>query len=233
VAQLNQQQLHVIQELNNIDGLEEKLQAFQVSSTAKPADRESITTKPVAAPPLAPQPSALRCKFFFSPGGCRLGSACRFSHAGTNLAPEVLCGICFDNLQFKRIGVLSHCEHVFCLSCIRGWRSSEMSEFEKTKEVVQTCPICRVRSHFVVPCEKMPATPEEKQKLIEMFKENCSKIDCRYEVNGSDCPFGTSCLYKHRVFDAAKLGLRFAKTADGRDRALAKNVATIGEFLLK
>jgi E3 ubiquitin-protein ligase makorin len=40
------------------------------------------------------------------------------------------CGICMEvvlckvSLSDRRFGILSHCDHCFCLSCIRKWRSS-------------------------------------------------------------------------------------------------------------
>ena len=180
--------------------------------------------------------SRLPCKFLVSPGGCRAGEACRFSHdlgALTQTANNVeqTCGICFDLLQFKRIGILTHCDHLFCLSCIRDWRSSEMSEVEKTKELVQQCPSCRTRSFFVVPSEEIPQSPEHKKQIIEKFKAKCSTIPCKY---GDDaCPFGTSCLYYHRIVDPAKYNLRFVKTADGVEHAIADTTAKLGEFILK
>jgi hypothetical protein len=201
----------------------------KVATNKVDVERPSTNIQPL---PKIPAP----CKFFFSSTGCRAGEQCRFSHesqtglkaSGSN---DLTCGICFESLKFKRVGILTHCNHVFCLSCIRGWRSSEMSEVEKTKEIVQTCPVCRVRSFFVVPSDVIPTSPEEKQKLIEEFREKCQKIPCKY--TDDDCPFGTSCMYYHKIVDPAKLGLRFAKTAEGGDRALAATVATLGEFILK
>jgi E3 ubiquitin-protein ligase makorin len=44
------------------------------------------------------------------------------------------CGICFETVLEKqpkveqRFGLLSDCNHVFCLSCIRTWRRAKTFE---------------------------------------------------------------------------------------------------------
>ena len=47
----------------------------------------------------------------------------------------------------KMFGLLPNCEHIFCLECIREWRGKLYSE----KNVVRSCPICRVESYVVIP----------------------------------------------------------------------------------
>jgi len=186
-----------------------------------------------------PQPmkSRVPCKFFPTSAGCRAGASCRYSHDRSDFTNTetsghaATCGICFDDLRFKRIGLLTNCDHLFCLNCIRSWRSSEMSEVERTKGIVQTCPSCRVRSFYTVPSDKIPASAEEKNRIITEYRAQCKKVRCKYKDD--DCPFGASCLFYHDVVDPAKLGLRFAKTAEGGDHALSSKVATIGDFILK
>lgn len=47
---------------------------------------------------------------------------------------EKTCGICMDIVWDKaviseqRFGILSNCSHVFCLACIRKWRSAKQFE---------------------------------------------------------------------------------------------------------
>ena len=47
---------------------------------------------------------------------------------------DKVCGICMDNVYDKkpvseaRFGILSECNHVFCLACIRKWRSAKNFE---------------------------------------------------------------------------------------------------------
>ena len=42
------------------------------------------------------------------------------------MALAIQCGICFELTAKvgRRFGLLTHCEHAFCISCIRKWRSS-------------------------------------------------------------------------------------------------------------
>ena len=47
---------------------------------------------------------------------------------------DKVCGICMETVMEKkpareqRFGILSHCNHVFCLSCIRTWRQAKSFE---------------------------------------------------------------------------------------------------------
>jgi E3 ubiquitin-protein ligase makorin len=55
------------------------------------------------------------------------------------------CGICMDVVVEKedpterRFGLMSGCSHVYCLSCIRQWRQSELFE-KNVKRFVLCCP---------------------------------------------------------------------------------------------
>lgn len=50
----------------------------------------------------------------------------------------------------ERFGILEGCKHCFCLKCIRKWRGNQNEQFEK--EVIRSCPECRIQSNFVIPC---------------------------------------------------------------------------------
>ena len=66
---------------------------------------------------------------FNKQGMCAYGSSCRYIH---DTAPETSlfhtpeldleCGICMNKLNGSQIGMLSHCNCLFCLNCIRAWR---------------------------------------------------------------------------------------------------------------
>ena len=49
------------------------------------------------------------------------------------------CGICMEVIMEKspkaeqRFGLLSNCNHVFCLSCIRKWRSAKQFDNKLVK----------------------------------------------------------------------------------------------------
>eukprot|EP00794_Sanderia_malayensis_P007547 gene7547-8384_t len=140
---------------------------------------------------------------------------------------EVTCSICLDAVLDReqpgdrRFGILENCNHAFCLSCIRKWRSSSGQS-----KIVKACPICRISSGYVVPSEIWIENPEEKAALINGYHEALSAKDCRYFDKGNgDCPFGTSCFYRHAYADGTlekkeKPKMRFANDADGNAKTV-------------
>jgi E3 ubiquitin-protein ligase makorin len=81
------------------------------------------------------------------------------------------CGICFDSIAAcgKRFGLLTGCDHVFCLECIRTWRKSTSVD----KDVSRSCPCCREHSYFVMP-SKFSVTGE--LKVIIYYYLNLSNM---------------------------------------------------------
>lgn len=68
------------------------------------------------------------CKFYQN-GNCAYGSNCRYNHDSgrvfhdaTDSLAGLECGICMNKIDSCQIGMLSHCNCLFCLNCIRGWR---------------------------------------------------------------------------------------------------------------
>ncbi|XP_046504672.1 probable E3 ubiquitin-protein ligase makorin-3 [Equus quagga] len=113
---------------------------------------------------------------------------------------DKVCGICMEvvydrvNPSDRRFGILSNCNHAYCLRCIRRWRSAR----HFGSRLVKSCPQCRVTSNFVIPSEFWVEEEEEKQKLIQQYKEAMSNKTCRYFAqSGGFCPFGENCFYKH------------------------------------
>lgn len=92
------------------------------------------------------------------------------------------CGICFEVITEKtsrsehRFGILPNCNHIFCLPCIRKWRQAK--NFDST--IVRACPECRVESHYVCPSLYWVDTKEEKEKLLNEYKEALRQQDCKY-----------------------------------------------------
>ncbi|PGG95259.1 hypothetical protein AJ79_10159 [Helicocarpus griseus UAMH5409] len=77
------------------------------------------------------------------------------------------CGICMENPTI--FGLLINCDHIFCLDCIRGWRSSvgntaedvvDSADTNVSRKATKTCPLCRVKSEYVVPSSVFPTPPE-------------------------------------------------------------------------
>ncbi|GLD94359.1 hypothetical protein PINS_up002970 [Pythium insidiosum] len=164
---------------------------------------------------------------FYLQGLCRYGDKCFNSHeqdsAAASLEEQVLvereieyskdleCGICLEKVLSKgeRFGVLSNCDHAFCLSCVRNWRANE----DMPKQTVRHCPLCRTQTYFVIPSNRMTFTQARKQELVLRYKNNLAQIPCRHFDQGrGECPFGTSCFYAHRYPDGTE-DLRVVRTA--------------------
>ncbi|NXC75201.1 MKRN1 ligase, partial [Anhinga anhinga] len=120
---------------------------------------------------------------------------------------DMVCGICMEvvyekaNPSERRFGILSNCSHTYCLKCIRKWRSAKQFE----SKIIKSCPECRITSNFVIPSEYWVEEKEEKQKLIQKYKEAMSNKPCRYFDEGrGSCPFGGNCFYKHAYPDGRR-----------------------------
>jgi E3 ubiquitin-protein ligase makorin len=142
------------------------------------------------------------CSYYRS-GYCTFGDKCRYLHDDCNIDDikdeplDIECGICLgkpDPTKGGQYGLLSGCNCVFCLKCIRGWRKDGRDI--STNDNVRKCPLCRNESFFTCPSIKY-YTGLRKENLIFNYKQSLSTTICKnYEKNG-DCSFGSSCFYKH------------------------------------
>ena len=108
------------------------------------------------------------------------------------------CVICLEKVlgNNKKFGLLENCAHVFCLECIRDWRSTYDKKITKTH--FRTCPICRENSYLVIPSTRMIFDGEMKEKLIEDYTDYIAEIPCTHFNKGKGyCPFQNSCFYAH------------------------------------
>lgn len=148
----------------------------------------------------------------------------------------VVCSICLDVVKEKSdmtermFGLLENCDHAFCLSCIRNWRSSSHQD----KIVVRSCPICRVSSWFVTPSEFWVSDAEEKKTIIDNYKNYLSTKSCRnFDQGRGECRFGSSCFYKHELpdgnLDVSKPNLRYREDSEGLSQAL--QTTRLNEFI--
>uniref|UniRef100_A0AAY4BFM8 RING-type E3 ubiquitin transferase n=1 Tax=Denticeps clupeoides TaxID=299321 RepID=A0AAY4BFM8_9TELE len=117
---------------------------------------------------------------------------------------DMMCGVCMEvvfekaNPSERRFGILSNCSHCYCLKCIRKWRSAKQFE----SKIIKSCPECRITSNFIIPSEYWVEEKEEKQKLIQKYKDGMGSKPCRYFDEGrGTCPFGANCFYKHAFPD--------------------------------
>ncbi|XP_060036700.1 E3 ubiquitin-protein ligase makorin-2 isoform X2 [Erinaceus europaeus] len=117
---------------------------------------------------------------------------------------DKVCSICMEVILEKasaserRFGILSSCNHTYCLSCIRQWRCAKQFE----NPIIKSCPECRVISEFVIPSVYWVEDQNKKNELIEAFKQGMGKKACKYFEQGKGtCPFGSRCLYRHAYPD--------------------------------
>ena len=89
---------------------------------------------------------------------------------------EIECSVCLDRVLSKptaaerKFGLLSECDHPFCISCIRNWRSSSPASGMDINTALRACPICRKLSYFVIPSVIWYSTKEEKQEIVDSYK---------------------------------------------------------------
>uniref|UniRef100_A0A1I7UZ74 RING-type E3 ubiquitin transferase n=2 Tax=Caenorhabditis tropicalis TaxID=1561998 RepID=A0A1I7UZ74_9PELO len=122
---------------------------------------------------------------------------------------EKSCGICMENIAEKnlRFGILNGCQHCFCLECIRQWRTQDQRAMDMATKTVRSCPECRQHSDYVIPSLFWVESGQEKELLIQMYKENTKSQVCKYYSRNNkrrgDCPFGNKCFYKHQLPDGS------------------------------
>lgn len=76
------------------------------------------------------------------------------------------------------------------------------------RQALRTCPLCRQPTHFVTPSAAWPDTPEEKAAVVAAYRAKLAAIDCmHFGFGDGDCPFGTSCFYRH-AFRDGRLAVR-------------------------
>lgn len=131
------------------------------------------------------------------------------------LSRDIECCVCFERVLSKpkgnerKFGLLSECDHPFCVSCIRNWRSSSPTSGMDVNSALRACPVCRKLSYFVVPSPIWYSTKEEKQEIVDSYKAKLRSIDCKHFRFGNGlCPFGVSCFYKHTVEPGSKMWRR-------------------------
>uniref|UniRef100_A0A2I3H4E2 RING-type E3 ubiquitin transferase n=1 Tax=Nomascus leucogenys TaxID=61853 RepID=A0A2I3H4E2_NOMLE len=106
---------------------------------------------------------------------------------------DMVCGICMEVVYEKSKPQ----------RCICTRRSAEQFE----SKIIKSCPECQITSNLVVPSEYWVEEKEEKQKLVQKYKEIMSNKACTYfdERHGS-CPFGGNCFYKREEPQRQKVG---------------------------
>ncbi|KAL5543393.1 hypothetical protein UlMin_007177 [Ulmus minor] len=168
-------------------------------------------------------------------------SACEKKHRhleALKFSQEIECSVCLERILSKptaaerKFGLLSECDHPFCISCIRNWRSSSPTSGFDVNSALRTCPICRKLSYFVIPSVIWYTSKEEKQEIVDSYKAKLKSIDCKhFDFGNGNCPFGTSCFYKHAYHDGRleEVVLRHLGNEDGQT-VIAKHIR-LSDFL--
>lgn len=71
-------------------------------------------------------------------------------------------------------GLLSNCEHTFCLECIKTHRQNTPSDKDRLK-----CPFCKVNSKYLIPSQEYIDSLEEKETLRDKHYEKLKTIMCK------------------------------------------------------
>jgi hypothetical protein len=198
---------------------------------------------------------------FHARGYCRTGPACRYRHEPSathsstrtrkrtrtrrDVKPDGLtalgdqpvseCGICFENPGAKkaRYGLLTSCNHLFCMDCITKWRTPAQTGKDGGALLRhrKTCPLCRERSNFVVPSFDFKVG-EEKARAVDKFIAECAEIPCklyRESPIGGSCPFGVECFYMHVREDGSVVDKDFEREVGGKSAVPGKTKALRAE----
>ncbi|KAI9291022.1 hypothetical protein K502DRAFT_159308 [Neoconidiobolus thromboides FSU 785] len=143
---------------------------------------------------------------------------------------DIECCICMEKVLSTKCGRfgLLNCEHPFCLSCIRQWRTNTILD----NNVIRSCPICRDITYFITPSLIWVADKEEKEKIIDAYKSKLKQIPCRYFDSGrGECPFGSSCFYIHQYPDGSYQELEIRKAKNSEEETLILNQPKLNQFL--
>ncbi|KAG6438460.1 hypothetical protein SASPL_103403 [Salvia splendens] len=140
---------------------------------------------------------------------------------------EIECSVCLEKILSKptaaerKFGILSECDHPFCVSCIRNWRSTSRSSGMDANPALRSCPICRKLSYFVIPSVIWYSSKDDKQEIVDSYKSKLRHFD----YGNGTCPFGTSCFYKHAYRDGRleEVVLRHLGAEDG-NTVIAKDI---------
>ena len=112
----------------------------------------------------------------------------------SDMNSETICGICHDDVQDtnRRYGLLQNCSHIFCLNCIKTYRSGRYNSSITLPDRLK-CPMCRKPSRYVLP-SKYNLDGEHKIKSFAQFCQKRKEKQCMY---GTMCSRINTCPFKH------------------------------------
>lgn len=116
--------------------------------------------------------------------------------------PSLTCSICMEAIQQtgKRFGILSSCDHIFCIDCLRKWRKQPKTRSVIDVQAALSCPTCRTKSQYVMPSLTF-LTGSEKETKCREYLNTLANLDCRHFDGIGTCPHGPDCFYRHVNWD--------------------------------
>ncbi|XP_050284820.1 E3 ubiquitin-protein ligase makorin-like isoform X2 [Quercus robur] len=174
------------------------------------------------------------CKFF-AHGACLKGEHCEFSHDWKD-PPHNICtyyqkGLCAYGSRCRYEHVKASRGHSSASSSSTNARQSLFSDIVPPGNSTRSV-LGRKLSYFVSPSVIWYSSKEEKQDIVDSYKAKLKSIDCKhFDFGNGNCPFGSSCFYKHAYRDGRleEVVLRHLGSEDG-ETVIAKNIR-LSEFL--
>lgn len=117
---------------------------------------------------------------------------------------DIECSVCLERVLSKptvaerKFGLMSGCDHPFCIGCIRGWRSGSHAPGMDMDTVVRACPVCRIPTHYVVPSLVWYSTADEKEEIIVGYKNKLRSVSLFLMQRSSGCDDGS--IFSSRCF---------------------------------
>lgn len=129
------------------------------------------------------------------------------------------CSICYESPS--TYGLLSGCDHIFCLPCLKKWRACPRPGMntgtfdDEDAANRKLCPVCRTVSLFVIPSSFF-VTGANKATAVHQFRASTRNKACKYfEASkksraGLFCPFAGTSL----ISVCPRRGLRLRRRTD-------------------
>lgn len=107
------------------------------------------------------------------------------------------CGICLDTVVEKgrKFGLMTSCDHSFCLQCILEWRNKS-KDATNASTMVKSCPTCRQESLYIIPSAVF-CIGDHKTHIIKQYKDSLRNTPCKHFTRTGNCPFGADCFFAH------------------------------------
>jgi len=107
------------------------------------------------------------------------------------------CGICLEVVaeRGRKFGLMTGCDHSFCLTCILSWRNKS-KDATNPSAMVKSCPTCRRESLFIIPCAVF-CVGEQKKNVLDQYKAALKQTPCKHFARSGTCPFGPDCFFAH------------------------------------